>query len=634
MRICTFFSARLERFLAREPVTEPANPLKEASDMWWAYGRKLPGFKEAFDIIRGGYRVEPSAPLEIEDSEFPRCEGERLASVLRTLEGLLDAGKLLGPFKPYSVPVKHFVTSFLVPKNGKVDEVGCQLYRFIVNGSKETLLSPAQADKVERWIARQDPARLRHTLSLRGGLEALVTTCKRELGLKTTLNDFLPKVPMQLDSAKEIIRGLKHCNYIGKIDLKKGFRQIVLHESSFDHLVVKIYMRATPEQPWTEVWFKEVTAVMGLRPSPPEFNKIPALFVRMLVFHFRPYFVKGLLRGTKKRLDEEHGEDWDPETVAGQVVEATDPETARFDQEQFDKDFLLRLVRHYLDDVVLGEEFVKMAHLQFHISLKFGEKRLKVEFNRKKLDFPDTIQIVLGVWVDQARQLVGLKPGYAPALVEQIDEVVHALRTESRHRLRLGEKLLGKLVFSGTTLLPRMASLRVAFNEVMTALKACGRVERGLRDLATAHLLIIKRWLQINGEKGPLVPRKWYLDEFRDEATPSWTDASGFEEAGNGGYIGGYWAPKQFGRGGGETAGLEHMLARPAGEAHRAPTNPEPAHGAADCLHGIHRGGHPGLQPGRAPGRGTQRQAYPPQDRQYQRDFVDRSRPLGSGSLQ
>jgi len=80
--------------------------------------------------------------------------------------------------------------------------------------------------------------------------------------------------------------------------------------------------------------------------------------------------------------------------------------------------------------VVLGEESVKMAHLQFHISLKFGEKRLKVEFNRKKLDFPDTIQIVLGVWVDQARQLVGLKPGYAPALVEQIDEVVHALRTE------------------------------------------------------------------------------------------------------------------------------------------------------------------------------------------------------------
>ena len=235
--------------MGRTKVFRPFNPLRAARKAWTAYGRRLPGYSSAYGVITGGYRIAPSAPLVVDDRDFPRFEGAELASVLRTLNELLDAGKLLGPFEPGSVRALHFVPSFTVPKKGKLDEAGRQLFRLILNGSQETILSEEQTARVEEWIARQDKARLIHTMAQDGGLKMLIASCKADLGLKTTLNDHLPHCEMKLDSARQMINRLRDCRFIGKLDLQKGFRQVILHEDSYDHLVIKFYARASSGDP-------------------------------------------------------------------------------------------------------------------------------------------------------------------------------------------------------------------------------------------------------------------------------------------------------------------------------------------------------------------------------------------------
>ena len=127
----------------------PSNLLKDCLPEWERLGSGIKGAREAIDIINGGYRVAPEAPLVIPDEDFPRLEGQRLASTFRTVGDLLDKRKMLGPFRRGQYPAKHLQAAFLVKKEGKVDSEGQQAFRFIINGSQECLLSGVEAKAAE-----------------------------------------------------------------------------------------------------------------------------------------------------------------------------------------------------------------------------------------------------------------------------------------------------------------------------------------------------------------------------------------------------------------------------------------------------------------------------------------------------
>ena len=526
----------------------PKNLLKDALPEWQRLGGRIKGAEEAIGIIAGGYRVAPEAPLIIRDEDFPRLEGPKLVSTLRTVGGLLEAKKMLGPFRRGEYAHKHLQAAFLVEKEGKLDKEGQQAYRFIINGSQECLLSDEEAKAVRAWVASKDPALIERWLQMEGGKKILATLCKNEIGLKSTLNDHLEHVPIKFVTPKTVIRGLNEhgCKYVGKADLEKGFRQIILSEDSFPHIVVKMYFRGSEDSPWTECYVVDTTAVMGLKKSPPYFEKVVGLFVNILIVHFPEIFLAKNLAETEKAFEKRFGSEWDPKTVARVLVEEL---MVRVQEEGSpigprEKDLLLRLVWNYLDDLMFGAPGRKMAQVQMFVIVFLGAK-LGLVFNENKLDFPEEIQVLLGVLLDTGKRVVSLKPGFVKKLLVLIEDTLKAVSTGSPKAVKLADSLKGKLVFSACTLLPRLNALCVSLSHYVTAMKAEGRAEPGLRRADDVEIKALEGLFRVGGVNGPQVPLVRYLGLYKGEKTPSFTDARGWERGGVGGAMGGLWIPNQ-----------------------------------------------------------------------------------------
>ena len=193
------------------------------------------------------------------------------------------------------------------------------LNRFVA----KDVISEDEAKAVEAWVASKDPGQIERWLQMEGGRKMLATLCKTEIGLKSTLNDHLEHVPIKFVTPKEVIRGLnKHgCRFVGKADLEKGFRQIILSEDSFPHIVVKMYMRGSSDSPWTEAYVVDATAVMGLKKSPPYFEKVVSLFVSILITHFPGIFLAKNLAESERAFVRRFGANWDPKSVARVLVD-------------------------------------------------------------------------------------------------------------------------------------------------------------------------------------------------------------------------------------------------------------------------------------------------------------------------
>ena len=107
-------------------MSAPRNLLRDNVENWKIYGNGLGSdYTDCIQVIEGAYKVEPIGLNPLSEKEFPcLTDPEKIRSVIQTMNKLLDAKKLLGPYKPNSIEVSNFVTFFLVEKSGSLDEIG------------------------------------------------------------------------------------------------------------------------------------------------------------------------------------------------------------------------------------------------------------------------------------------------------------------------------------------------------------------------------------------------------------------------------------------------------------------------------------------------------------------------------
>ena len=116
------------------------------------------------------------------EHEFPVLrDPAKIRSVLNTCNKLLDERKLLGPFEPGSIEVQNFVTFFLVEKKGRKDEEGNQLYRLVVNCSRDIPVLRNVEKKFIAWFDSQDRCKLARLLELEGGEKTIIANAKKAL---------------------------------------------------------------------------------------------------------------------------------------------------------------------------------------------------------------------------------------------------------------------------------------------------------------------------------------------------------------------------------------------------------------------------------------------------------------------
>ena len=219
--------------------------------------------KQPIDIINGGYRVRTDGLGPLSPREFKHLEGDKAYSVLHSFDELLDAGKLLGPFEPNSVEPKGFVAFFLREKPGRFDSQGRKVYRLILDASRECLLYDFQKDLLLSWLDFKHTENQnfpRNYLDLEGGLKCLITMAKKDTGVKSTINDFINSVDLEMDYAHQIIGGLKSCSYLAKADLKRGFRQIITDDLSHLYTYLKTFIKHPHTGKVHQFWLSDPTA--------------------------------------------------------------------------------------------------------------------------------------------------------------------------------------------------------------------------------------------------------------------------------------------------------------------------------------------------------------------------------------
>ena len=155
--------------------------------------------------------------------------------------------------------------------------------------------------------------------------KVIISRCKNETGIRTTLNDFFTPVEVDLDLAPQIIAGLSDCESIAKADLKMGFRHVLVDEDSWANLTLKLKFLCPELGGVIERWLQDPTAVQGLRPSPCFFNKLVRFFILLLITYFPRLYTKRGHASFERELKNRWGEDWDPEKVAKQLALEMDP---------------------------------------------------------------------------------------------------------------------------------------------------------------------------------------------------------------------------------------------------------------------------------------------------------------------
>ena len=464
------------------------------------------------------------------EHEFPVLrDPAKIRSVLNTCNKLLDERKLLGPFEPGSIEVQNFVTFFLVEKKGRKDEEGNQLYRLVVDGSREAPISRKVEERFIAWLDSQDSDKLARLLELDGGEKMILANAKRALGLKTNLNDFLESTPLEMDLVSDIIKGLRRCKSIAKADLKRGFRQVILPKESFKNVVLKLKIQHPKTKKIIVKWLIDCTAVQGLRPSPGNFNLVPRVFIQILVGFFPKLYSRKKTVDYEKELEAEWGVEWDPEEVAASLVK--EMESKEIDLSTFDDDWESRLIFQYLDDLIFGDRVTRINTLQLLVLLLVGRK-LGVEFENSKVVRPAPVQVILGLQLDTTNEIVSLKPDYAADLVVLLREIGREIgNSKDGHVLKRTQSALGKLTFAsgllpGRRLRALFANLQLWFNKIKIGEEAA----RVLQNQVKQDLNALVKFFGA-GKNGPEIPLSTYTNEYLPCKIPSYTDACGWDES-------------------------------------------------------------------------------------------------------
>ena len=77
-----------------------------------------------------------------------------------------------------------------------------------------------------------------------------------------------------------------------------------------------------------------------------------------------------------------------------------------------------------------------------------------IVLNEKKLDFPEVVQVLLGVLLDTAKEVVSLKPGFVKELLVLIEETLKAVGSGKARACKLADSFIGRLTFYAYTSLP------------------------------------------------------------------------------------------------------------------------------------------------------------------------------------
>ena len=526
------------------PVSKPSNPLKDALPTWRVLtkGLHLSDYEFPIEVIEGGYRVCTEGLGPLSSSDFQTYEGDQAFSIFNSFDELLNAGKLLGPFEVDSLDVKGLVAFFLVEKPGRLDEHGRKVYRLIIDASRECLLYGYQKDLLLSWLnlkKAQNDSFPQNFLELEGGVKTILTMAKKETGVKTTINDFIDPVDMNIDFAHDIIMGLMSCSYLAKADLWRGFRQIISHFSTWLYTCILLQVIHPVTGMIHKFIFSDPTACQGFRASPGMFNAVVRCLLRILVFRFPELFTKTGSRKLLKEIEAEFGPRWSVEKVAARFKTLDQSVPLRVMQQRFESNWSDRNVFQYLDDIVTGADSKLMCDLQLTM-LIFWAERLGFEFNPKKLDWSANVQTILGYVFDAKHKRVSLKPKFVSGLIQLVTTYQDDL-----NNVKLGRKIFGKLIF-GCRICSRLYSFLSALNKVVTSLvKGVPYDDRTASELVQ-DLSWISGFLKANGENGPSVSVEMFLGIFPIISTPCFSDASGWEKYNNPsrGTLGCFWAPK------------------------------------------------------------------------------------------
>lgn len=525
-------------------MSKPSNPLKEALPMWvkMTKGLHLSDYEFPIEVIEGGYKVCTEGLGPLSPSDFQTYEGDQAFSIFNNFSELLEAGKLLGPFEVGALDVKGLVAFFLVEKPGRLDAHGRKVYRLIIDASRECLLYGYQKDLILSWLnlrKLKNDDFPRNYLDLEGGIKTILTLAKKETGIKTSINDFIDPVDMQVDFAHDIIMGLMTCSFLAKADLWRGFRQIISHFSTWLYTCILLQVIHPVTGKVHKFVFSDPTACQGFRASPGMFNTVVRCLLRILVFHFPELFTKSGSRKLLKEIEAEFGTGWSVKKVAKRLKTLNLDTPLHVKQERFEENWQDRNVYQYLDDIVTGADSKLMCDLQLTM-LIFWAEQLGFEFNPEKIDWASHVQTILGYVFDAKNKLVSLKPKFVSGLIQLITTYKDDL-----NNLKLGRKIFGKLIF-GCRICSRLYSFLSALNKVVTSLVKSDTYEKATALELVQDLTWIADFLKANGENGPSVSVEMFLNHFPVIATPGFSDASGWEKYNNPsqGTMGCLWVPK------------------------------------------------------------------------------------------
>ena len=528
----------------KDPVIRPSNPLREALPVWkrLTKGLHLSDYEFPLEVIDGGYKVCTEGLGPLSPSDFKTYEDDQAFSIFNSFDELLNAGKLLGPFEVDDLDVEGFVAFFLVEKPGRLDEHGRKVYRLIIDASRECILYGYQKDLLLSWLTlkkQENDAFPGNYLELEGGIKTILTLGKKSTGIKTSINDFIEPVDMQIDFAHDIIFGLMSCSYLAKADLWRGFRQIISHVSTWLYTCILLQVIHPVTRKVHKFIFSDPTACQGFRASPGMFNAVVRCLLQILVFHFPELFTKTGSRKLLKKIKAEAGADWTVEKVAKKFEERDTSVPLHVMQARFEENWKDRNVFQYLDDIVTGADSKKMCNLQL-VVLIFWAKKLGFEFNPKKIDWADHVQTILGYVFDARRKRVSLKPKFVTGLIQLITTY-----KEDFSNLKLGRKIFGKLIF-GCRICHRLYSFLSSLNKVVTSLLRTDAYDHAVGQELSHDLDWIAGFLKANGDNGPSVSVNMFLNNFPLIRTPCFSDASGWEKFDNPSEatLSGVWIPK------------------------------------------------------------------------------------------